>query len=350
MPNWAKVLSAGAVLLLIAGVAYYAIDGSRQADTGVRTSGIIDGPEVNLAPKVAGRISEICCKEGDSVRKDQSVIRLESDDLSASVEQSKAGVERAQANISVAESSIRLAQANIGTAEADIRAVQADTEKARIQLADSGTRLARLQTLFQQKFISQEALDTSATAHAALEADHAAQKAKLNEAQHKRDASVAQLSTAKNQLLLAHSELKESQATLAFSQAKLADMVIATPISGTVVFKAFEKGESVSPGVTVLTVVDLSSLYARVDVDETLVDRIAVGGAVTIRTEGTAGKQFGGKVAEIGRYAEFATQKDVKNGRQDIKTFRVKIAFQDATGLLKPGMTVDVDIAKRTGQ
>jgi HlyD family secretion protein len=350
MPNWAKGLSVAAALLLIAGVAYYAIYGSKQADTSVRTSGIVEGPEVNLAPKAAGRISEICCNEGDHVQRNQVVIRLESDDLAAAVEQSKAGVEQARANIGVAESSIRYAWANIESAEAEIKAVQADTKKAKVQMDDSNTKLARLQALFQQQFISQEALDTSATAHAALVADYSSQKSKLIEAQYKRDASSAQLSTAKNQLQLAHSDLKQSQATLAYNQAKLADMAIATPISGTVVFKALEKGETVSPGVTVLTVVDLASLYARVDVDETLVDKIAVGGDVTIRTEGTSGKQFKGKISEIGRYAEFATQKDVTSGRQDIKTFRVKIAFQEPAGLLKPGMTVDVEIAKRTEQ
>jgi HlyD family secretion protein len=348
MPNWAKGLSVAAALLFITGVAYYAIYGSRQTETGIRTSGIVEGPEVNLAPKAAGRISEICCNEGDRVQKNQVAIRLESEDLSAAVEQSKAGVERAQANIGVAESSISFARANIEVAEAEIKAVQADTEKSRVQKDDADRKLARAGALFQQKFISQEALDTSATAHAALVADYSSQKSKLIEAHYKKDAAAAQLSTAENQLQLTHSDLKQSQAILAYNQAKLADMVIATPISGTVVFKALEKGETVSPGVTVLTVVDLARLYVRVDVDETQVDKIAVGGDVTIRTEGTSGKQFKGKLSEIGRYAEFATQKDVKSGRQDIKTFRVKIAFQEPAGLLKPGMTVDVEIAKRT--
>lgn len=347
MPAWAKVLSAAAALLLIVGWASYAIFGSKHTDTSVRTSGIIEGPEVNLAPKAAGRISEICCNEGDRVQNNQIVIRLESADLAAAVEQSKAGVERAQANIRVAESSISYAQANIDTAEAEIKAVQADTEKVKVQMDDSESKLERSQSLFQRKFISQEALDTAETAHAALVSEYSSQKSKLIEAQYKKDASIAQLSTTKDQLQLAHSDLKQAQATLAYNRAKLADMSIVTPISGTVVFKALETGETVSPGVTVLTVVDLARLYVRVDVDETLADKIEVGSDVTIRTNGTSGKQFKGKVSEIGRYAEFATQKDVTSGRQDIKTFRVKIAFQEPLGVLKPGMTVDVEIAKK---
>jgi hypothetical protein len=57
--------------------------------------------------------------------------------------------------------------------------------------------------------------------------------------------------------------LKESEANIAFYRSKLKDMTITTPVTGTVIFKAFEKGETVSPGVTILTVVDLNSLYAR---------------------------------------------------------------------------------------
>jgi len=348
MTDWAKYLSSAAVLLLIAGAAFYAINGVEQSDTSIHTSGIVEGPEVNLAPKAAGRISEICCNEGDHVQENQVVIRLESDDIAAAVEQSKAGVEQAQANIGVAESSIRIARANIETAETEIKSVQENAEKARILMDDSNTKLESSQALFQQQYISQEALDTAKTSHAALVADYSSQKVKLIQAQFKRDASNVQLSTTDNQLQLAQSDLKQSQAALAFNQTKLADMVIVTPISGTVVFKALEKGETVSPGVTVLTVVDLASLYVRVDIDETLVDQIVVGGDVTIKTEGFSGKQFKGKISEIGQYAEFATQKDVKSGQQDIKTFLVKIAFQELPGLLKPGMTVDVEIAKKS--
>jgi hypothetical protein len=52
-------------------------------------------------------------------------------------------------------------------------------------------------------------------------------------------------------------------------------------------------------------------------------------------------------VSEIGRYAEFATQRDVTRGRQDIKTFRIKIRVADSHGMLKPGMTVEVKIPRR---
>jgi HlyD family secretion protein len=114
------------------------------------------------------------------------------------------------------------------------------------------------------------------------------------------------------------------------------------------VFKALEKGETVSPGVTILTIVDLADLYVRVDLDETMVGNISLNSEAIIRTVGTPQRTLKGKIYEIGRYAEFATQRDVTRGRQDIKTFRVKVRFADTGGVLKPGMTVEVEIPKKS--
>ena len=104
-----------------------------------------------------------------------------------------------------------------------------------------------------------------------------------------------------------------------------------------------------NPGVTILTIIDMADLYARIDVEETEIGNIALNQEAVIRAEGPAGKGFRGKVIEIGRYGEFATQKDVTQAQQDIKTFRVKIGLPNTEGLLKPGMTVEVEIPRKEG-
>ena len=55
-------------LLAIAGVSFVLFDHRGNDDGAVRTSGVVEGIEVNLASKVQGTISEICCNEGDSVQ------------------------------------------------------------------------------------------------------------------------------------------------------------------------------------------------------------------------------------------------------------------------------------------
>ena len=59
---------------------------------------------------------------------------------------------------------------------------------------------------------------------------------------------------------------------------------------------------------------------------------MTIGSEAPVTVEAMPGRVFKGKVYEIGRYGEFATQRDVTRGRQDIKTFRVKIKVEDKRG------------------
>lgn len=310
------------------------------------TTGIIEGIEVNISSKVPGRISYLCCKEGDSVRRGNIVVKLEAHDLRASVRQASAGIEKAKTNMSVSASAIESSKAALASAEADITSAEADVEKYRVQREESKREMDRAKSLFEREVISRESLDVAIASYDVAVASHNASKAKLAATYSKRDAARAQVNTAESQLNFAKAAFRESEAILLYNRAKLADTIIKSPLSGIVVFKALEKGETVSPGTTMLTIVDMNNLYVRVDIEETLVDMIVLNAGAIIRTEGKSKRVFKGRVSEIGRYAEFATQRDVLRGRQDIKTFRVKIAVDDPSGILKPGMTVAAEIRK----
>ena len=312
----------------------------------IRTTGIVEGVEVNISTTVSGRILKECCKEGDAVTKGATVIELENDDLKASVEQALAGVEKAKAEVSVSESAIESSKANILSAEAEMKNADAEIEKARVQMEEAKRHLDRFDALYKKELVSKESFETAVVNYDTAVANYNSSKANLTAASSKRDAAVAQLKTAENQLNSAKAGLRQSEATLTYSRAKLAETAIKSPISGVVVFRALEKGETVSPGTTILTIVDVNNLYVRVDIEETLIGNIALNSEAVIRMEGAPDRVFKGKVSEIGRYAEFATQKDVGRGRQDIKTFKVKIAVPNSGGFLKPGMTVPVEIPK----
>lgn len=318
-----------------------------KAAPALQATGIIDGIEVNLSPKVPGRISWICCNEGDAVTEGQTVITLESEDLKASADQAAAGVERAKAGISTARASIESTRANMLSADADMKSAAADMAKAGAQMEESQREAARAKELFAKEFISRESRDQIVAAYDINAAAYYSSKEKLDSSRSKKNAAVSQLNSSVSQLSSSRAALKEAEAARAFAGSKLADTVLKTPVAGTVIFKAMEKGETVSPGVTILTLVDLNSLYARVDLDETKIGGVVLNSPAAVTVDGMPGKKFQGKITEIGRYAEFATQRDVIRGRQDIKTFRVKVKIEDPAGLLKPGMTVEVEIPKQ---
>jgi HlyD family secretion protein len=341
-----KLFTVIVILTVIAVMIFFYLNRSKKSES-IKSTGIIEGIEVNLSPKVSGRLSFICCNEGDPIKAGEVALRLESDDLRASVEKAKAGVEMSKAEIHVSESAIGSSKANIASAEADIRTAESDVEKAKIQMELARKEMDRAKALFKDEFLSQQALDSRVATYNASEADYASSKSRLSAAYARKSASSAQLNQAENQLKSSLANLKESEANLLYNLAKFDDTTMTSPISGTVVLKALEKGELAGPGMTVLTIVDMGDLYVRVDLDETLINSIALNSEALIRAEGSSKTEFKGTVSEIGRYAEFATQRDVTRGRQDIRTFRVKIKLGDTGGRLKPGMTVEVEIPKK---
>ena len=342
-----KRLIAGILILFIAGVSFVFYSQRGRKDNAVRTSGIVEGIEVNLASKVQGRISEICCNEGDRVKQGQAAVRLESLDLEASLEQAAAGVERAGADIRNTEAGIENAKANVRNTEAGIKSAEADLEKARVEAEEAKRERDRAAELFKKDFISKSSYDQAVAAYDSAVAAQRASAAKLNAASASRNAATAQVEASFSQLNSSKAMLKEAEAGLAFSRSKFEDTTIYSPVSGTIVYKALEKGETVNPGSVILTIVELDNLYVRADIEETLVSNVVLGSDASVTVESMPGKVFRGRVSEIGRYAEFATQRDVTRGRQDIKTFRVKIKVDDKEGILKPGMTVSVEIPKK---
>jgi HlyD family secretion protein len=335
------------LLVVFAGLyIYYASKG--KASPAIRVTGIIDGYEVNLAPKVAGRISWECCGEGDTVTQGQTAIRLESEDVKASVEQAAAGVEKANADIKTAEAAVRSADANMKSAEADAESARADIDRAFAQMDESRKDMERAKALYGKEYISKQSLDQSVAEYDMNAAAYKASKEQLNAANERRNAAEAQRSSAVSQRNSSRAAMEEAAANLAFFRSKLDDTLITSPVTGTVIYKSLEAGETVSPGVTIMTIVDLNGLFARVDVDETKIGSVVLNGPAFVRVDGMPGKVFRGKVSEIGRYAEFATQRDVVRGREDIKTFRVKVRIDDPSGILKPGMTVEVEIPEKT--
>ncbi len=107
---------------------------------------------------------------------------------------------------------------------------------------------------------------------------------------------------------------------------------------------AVEEGEVVAPGTSILTVVDPSTLWVRFDLEQRFITTVHVGTKARVWLEHHPDMVFDGEVFDVGREGEFAVERDVTRGRQDIKSFRTRIKIIDPEGILKPGMTVMVEI------
>ena len=193
-----------------------------------------------------------------------------------------------------------------------LRAAEADLMKAQADLGDARLTLNRNLKLYAHHVISTKTRDDSQTSY---------------------EQALAAVANAK--------------ANVDYYRDRLQDTAIRSPISGVVVSKALEVGEWVTPGTPILTVDDLSTIWARVDVQETDLGSIYVGKPAEIMLTTKPPIVTTGRVMAIGQEGQFATETDVRRGRQDIRTFYVKIRVLQNTREFKPGMTAEVSFERR---
>jgi RND family efflux transporter MFP subunit len=143
--------------------------------------------------------------------------------------------------------------------------------------------------------------------------------------------------------------LLSGQANMKFYADQLTDTQVKSPVDGVIVSKALEVGEWVTPGTPILTVDDLSTIWARVDVEETDLGSLFIGKTAQVTLPTNPPEVFTGRIMAIGQEGEFATERDVRRGRQDIRTFYVKVQVLQPGGELKPGMTAEVTFQRSDG-
>ncbi len=130
------------------------------------------------------------------------------------------------------------------------------------------------------------------------------------------------------------------------SALKVRWLTIRAPLAGTVLNTYFEAGEMVGPGARVATLADLSEVWAWVYVPQPVLASLKLGQAVTGALPELRKKVFAGRLAEIRERAEF-TPKNVQTREERTRlVYGVKVAFPNPDRILKPGMTIEVALAR----
>lgn len=119
---------------------------------------------------------------------------------------------------------------------------------------------------------------------------------------------------------------------------------ITSPVNGTVLVTYHQAGEWTRPGMNLLTLADLSTVSAVVYVPQAALAKLTPGADVEARLPELPGRRFPGRIAHIREEAEF-TPKNVQTREERTRlVFGVKVALPNPDGVLKPGMTVEVDL------
>jgi RND family efflux transporter MFP subunit len=228
-----------------------------------------------VGANISGRIAKVNVREGALVKQGDLLVVLDAADQ--------------QSNVAAAQARVLAADAKVLSARASLRELQVQLDRQKVLLTQNAAARSSVDDLNAR----------IATAQAAIEA--------------------------------AVAESRASQAQVQIARVTLGRMTVNAPIDGTVLDKPKEVGETVDAQTSLLELADLASLVVEVDVPESRLSLVKVGGPTEISLDAFAGKRFRGKVRELG-----------KRVNRSKATLTVKVEFSDDdTGVL-PDMSARV--------
>jgi HlyD family secretion protein len=148
----------------------------------------------------------------------------------------------------------------------------------------------------------------------------------------------------KEEIRAAETRVQQAKAALGAAQVRLEDTVLYAPVSGVILKKHCEAGETVAAGIPVFKLGDLESPWIKVYVKEDKIGQVKLGQKAVVTTDSYPAKTYEGSVTFISSEAEF-TPKNVQTQEERVKlVFGVKVKVTNVNNELKPGMPADVRI------
>lgn len=376
--RWAKAAAVAALLVLAGLAAAWGVRRVSDPAAPLSVTGTIEAIQVDISPKIAGRIVQLAVREGARVQRGQVLVRLDAEEVAAEARRAEAAVRTAEAQlrdlqagarpeeIQEAEAQAARAQSQLNDLMAGARAQEIEQARAALQNA-TATRVwterdfRRVQELFTKELVAMQEVDRARQAYEVAVANEQAAREKLalveaGPREHEVAAARAALRAARERVQLlragprtqavaaAKAQVAEAHAAQALAEKRLAEMVLVSPVDGVVLHKNMEAGETASPGASILTLMDPGDMWLRAYVPETDIGRLVVGQPAVVSVDAFPGRRFEGAISEIGSEAEF-TPKNVQTKKERVNlVFRIKIAVRDPSGALKPGLPADAEI------
>ncbi|WP_028357097.1 HlyD family secretion protein [Brackiella oedipodis] len=295
------------VVVVIAGVAAYFYNRHLQNKTpeGVLTSnGRLQMQRVDVGGLYAGKVSEVLVQEGDIVKKDQDLVRLQSDQY------------KNQEN--GANAQLQAAKENVSQADAQIKAETEQLNIAQLELKDAR----------------------------ALYRDHLISASELKHRQMAVAARQAALQAAKAQKQQAHASVDGAQAQLDAATSSTNDLLIKAPIAGRVEYRYAEPGNVVAAGHPVVSLLNPANVKMAIYLATENSAKLQYGQEARIQLDGIDAV-WPAHVSFISGRAQF-TPKYVETSNERKKMmYRVEVKIPAETALkysqlLKSGMTGEV--------
>jgi HlyD family secretion protein len=284
--------------------------------------GEADATRVDIAARVDGRVAKRPVERGDTVAAGQVLFEIDNPELIAKLRE--------------AEAAEAVARADLTRIEVGTRAEVIEERKAALAASRADATLAqqtfdRTKQLTARDYAPVQKLDE--TTRALDVARDSVQQAKFAY-----DEAVAGYTPEERGV--AKASLAKAEAAIATLRAQVDELIVKSPIAAQVYQIGSEVGEYVSPGVPLLSLIDLGDVWLRFDLREDLVKGLKLGDRFTVKIPALGDRSIEVAVRVIATRGEYAGWRATRaTGDFDLRTFEIRAYPLEKIPELRPGMS-----------
>jgi len=286
----------------------HAEDLVRTAESAVRQA------EINL------RDAHLNLNRAKMLFKDGAIAQADLDLAQVRYDNAVATLEAAKAQRDAAKSQRDTAKAALAAAQQSQSLTEEGPTTEEIRMAEEAVRqsealLEAAQANVARKQVSAE--DVEAARTAVRQAEEMLKVARANKAQYK---------LVKDDIRAAAAAVHQARAQVAYAEEQLRQTRIFSPVSGVVVQRTVNVGETVAPGAMLMRIVALDTVYYEAQVSELDAPEVRPGLPVKVTVDALPNRTIPAVVREVIPVAE-----------RESKQFRVRISVENRNGDLPPG-------------
>ena len=288
--------------------------------------GEADATRFDIAARVDGRVKEIPVERGQNVPAGAVLVRIDNPETLAKLEQMNAAKVVAEA---------QLANVLVGTRVETIAAKKAVLERAQAALVLAQKTYDRTRTLTEQGNAPQARLDQ--VTDSLHESERAVDQAKSAYEQAVNGYTKEERAVTKANVEKAHADIQSVQSIVD-------QLVVYAPVASQVYQRNVEQGEYVSPGVPLVTLIDLNDVWIHFDLREDLVKGLKAGDRFDVRIPALDDRKVTVEVKLIATKGEYASWRATRaTGDFDLRTFSIRAYPVEKVPELRPGMSAYLD-------
>jgi HlyD family secretion protein len=292
--------------------------------------GEADATRLDIAARVDGRVKDIPVERGQNVPANAVLVSIDNPETVAKLAQMKAAMAVAQA---------QLANVLVGTRVETIAARKAELERGQAALVLAQKTFERTRILTEQGNSPQSRLD------------------QMTDSLHENERAVDQANSAyeqavngytKEERAIAKANVEKANADVQSVQSIIDQLVVYAPVASQIYQRNVEPGEYVSPGVPLITLIDLADVWIHFDLREDLLKTIKVGDRFNVRIPALGDRSITVEVKLIATKGEYASWRATRaTGDFDLRTFSIRAYPVEPVTDLRPGMSAYLDWRSR---